>query len=497
MQTAIINDIIDMTKEKNRRITLYRRRRYRHRNPKLKRLAMIGIAAAVVIGAFLSLLGFVKHSNEEHTSSDIDITQEQEETSSDAETLPVTDTAEPEKITLVSGEVTTEDKVKLPDEIKQLLIDYTADKYEYTGELEYKSLSGYFNADKTYGKLYAGFCDTSLQYLIYARQCRSADLSYDEASFVINVEKASVKSGVYTVNYTVSEKIMFATSDTPAKSCGMEIEAQISKGTDGKYKFDILAEDTDVNLLIEKRVMDYLGYDYEEYYLKDMKIPDTLDCDKMYAGILKSLKADAGTDITGQEKMLADYNADPDSFKTSKTAKHEYDRDRAVAYSYKWVDGEKVIRNPDYSDYAIYGGNCQNYVSQSLYAAGIPMEWSGNEQWKWFDDEGDLSESPTGRSGSWSGTEYFYEYCNKNTGKGLVAETDGNIFSAQPGDVIQYVVDGWAHHSVIVSKVIYDDNGNVIDLLINSNTTDRVDYPMSAYGYTNIRLIKIIGYNDK
>ena len=59
------------------------------------------------------------------------------------------------------------------------------------------------------------------------------------------------------------------------------------------------------------------------------------------------------------------------------------------------------------------------------------------------------------------------------------------------------MVDGWAHHSVIVSKVIYDDNGNVVDLLINSNTTDRVDYPMSAYGYTDIRLIKIIGYNDK
>ena len=66
-----------------------------------------------------------------------------------------------------------------------------------------------------------------------------------------------------------------------------------------------------------------------------------------------------------------------------------------------------------------------------------------------------------------------------------------------PVFLLQYVVDGWAHHSVIVTKVIYDDNGNVIDLLINSNTTDRVDYPMSAYGYTDIRLIRIIGYNDK
>lgn len=472
---------------------MYRRRRYRRRNTKLKKLTVIGISAAVVIGAFLALLGFVKQNNEGENSS----VQESESSSSEAEAIPVTDTAGPEKIALVSGEVTTDDGVKLPDEIRQLLLDYTSDKYEYMGELEYKSLSQYFNTDNTYGELYAGFCNASLQYLIYERQSRSADLSYDEASFAINVESATVKKGIYTINYTISEKVSFAICDTPAMSCGMEVEAQVSKGTDGKYKFDILAEDTDVNLLIEERVMDYLGYDYDEYYLKDMKIPDNTDCDKMYSGILKTLKSEAETDITEQEQMLSDYNASPDSFKTTKTAKHKYDRDKAVAYSYKWIDGEKVIRNPAYSDYAVYGGNCQNYVSQALFASGIPMDWSGDQQWKWFDDEGDLSESPTGRSGSWSGTEYFYEYCNKNTGKGLVAETDGNIFSAQPGDVIQYVVDGWAHHSVIVTKVIYDDDGNVVDLLINSNTTDRVDYPMSAYGYTDIRLIRIIGYNDK
>lgn len=472
---------------------MYRKRRYRRKSSKPQKLALIGIAAAVTIVAFLTLLNIEKQIDADSASS----VQESESSSSEAEAIPVTDTAGPEKITLVSGEVTTDDGVKLPDEIRQLLLDYTSDKYEYMGELEYKSLSQYFNTDNTYGELYAGFCNTSLQYLIYERQSRSADLSYDEASFAINVESATVKKGIYTINYTISEKIAFAICDTPAMSCGMEVEAQVSKGTAGKYKFDILAEDTDVNLLIEERVMDYLGYNFDEYYLKDMKIPDNTDCEKMYSGILKTLKSEAGTNIAEQEQMLSDYNASPDSFKTTKTAKHKYDRDKAVAYSYKWVDSEKVIRNPAYSDYAVYGGNCQNYVSQALFASGIPMDWSGDQQWKWFDDEGDLSESPTGRSGSWSGTEYFYEYCNKNTGKGIVAETDGNIFSAQPGDVIQYVVDGWAHHSVIVTKVIYDDSGNVVDLLINSNTTDRVNYPMSAYGYTDIRLIRIIGYNDK
>ena len=172
---------------------MYRKRRYRRRNSKLKKLAMIGISAAVVIGAFLALLGFVRQNNEGETSSSV---QESESSSATSETLPVTDTAEPEKITLVSGEITTDYGVKLPAEIRQLLLDYTSDKYEYTGELEYKSLSQYFNTDNTYGKLYAGFCNTSLQYLIYARQCRSADLSYDEASFVINVESATVNKGV-------------------------------------------------------------------------------------------------------------------------------------------------------------------------------------------------------------------------------------------------------------------------------------------------------------
>lgn len=473
-------------------------RRRRRKSP-LAKLAGIGIAAAAVIAAVLIIPNIINSGSspqdDSSASSDsysVSLAESGYESGDEQSAADM-----PDIETVVSGEVVTADSVKLPDEIKQLLLDYTTDKYKYIGELTYSSLSEYFNTDNSYGKLYSGFCNTSLQYLIFARSSRSADLHYEEASFIITVEKASVKSGVYTVNYTISEEVAFAVCDTPAKSCGMEVEARISKGSDGSYKFDILAEDTDVNLLIEEKVMDYLGYDYEQYNLKDMTIPEGFKFDNMYSVILKKLKADAESHIISQEQMLSEYNADPDSFALKVKADHEYDREKAVQYSYKWVDGEEVIRNPDYSDYSIYGGNCQNYVSQSIFASGIPMDWDGDEQWKWFDDWSDVSETATGRSGSWSGTEYFYEYCCKNTGFGMVTETDGNIYSAQPGDVIQYVVDGWAHHSVIVSKVVYDDDGNVVDLLINSNTTDRVDYPMSAYGYTDIRVIRIVGYNDK
>ena len=471
--------------------------RTRRKKSPIAKLAGLGVAAAAVIAAFPVIPNIIQSGSSADSSALSDVTGGSSSdggyASGDEQTVAQT----PQINTAVTGELVKADGVKLPDEIKQLLLDYTTAKYKNTGELTYRSLSEYFNTDNNSGKLYSGFCDTSRRYLIFARSSRSADLSYEEASFVITVESAKVNSGVYTVNYSDSEKISFAICDTPAESCGMEVEARISKGEDGSYKFDILAEDTDVNLLIEENVMDYLGYDYEQYYLKDMNVPEGVDFDNMYSAILKRLKAEAEGHIAQQEQMLEEFNANPDSYALKTTADHQYDRDKAVDYSYKWVDGDEVVRNPEYSDYSIYGGNCQNYVSQSIFASGIPMDWNGDEQWKWFDDWSDTSETATGRSGSWSGTEYFYEYCCKNTGKGIVAETDCNIFSAQPGDVIQYVVDGWAHHSVIVSKVIYDDSGNVVDLLINSNTTDRVDYPMSAYGYTDIRVIRIVGYNDK
>lgn len=399
------------------------------------------------------------------------------------------------KTTQVSGKVTTSAKVKIPDEISQLLLNYYKERYESTGSLNYRSLGGYFNTDNIYGRLYSGFSDTTLEYLIYARQCHDADLSYDKASFTVNVEKSQVESGVYKIKYTLSESLSFVICSVQSKSCGKEIDAEISKGSDGSYRFDVLAEDTDVNILVEECVMNYIGYDYDKYYLKDMYVPDTLDTEKMYSSILKTLKAQAESNVAKQKKMLSAYNKKPYKYKSSITAQHTYNRAKALSYAYSWANGEKVVRNPKYSDYSIYGGNCQNYVSQVIFATGVPMDWTGKRQWKWFDDNINLNEEPKGRTGSWSGTEYFYNYCKKNTGKGLVAELGANIFSAQPGDVIQYVVNGWAHHSVIVTDVVHDKNGNVVDLLINSNTTDRVNFPMSAYGYTDIRLIKIIGYN--
>ena len=44
-----------------------------------------------------------------------------------------------------------------------------------------------------------------------------------------------------------------------------------------------------------------------------------------------------------------------------------YDREKAVAYSNRWVGR----RNPVWEDFSRKGGNCQNFVSQCLFAGGI------------------------------------------------------------------------------------------------------------------------------
>ena len=124
------------------------------------------------------------------------------------------------------------------------------------------------------------------------------------------------------------------------------------------------------------------------------------------------------------------------------------------------------------------------------------MDYTGSAQWKHYGSTVNGSQTPTGRSTSWTGVNQFYTYASANSGSGMVAIVDYNYFGAEPGDIIQLgSIGSWAH-TVVVTDVIRDANGNVIDLLISSNTIDRVNYPASAYGYSGRRVIKILGWND-
>lgn len=397
----------------------------------------------------------------------------------------------------ISSSFVNKTETDIPDEVKKLILDYHTDRYASLGALKFISTSQYFDTTDTRGKFYSIFNDTIIEFLIYVRSNRTADLSYDKAFFCITVNEAEEFPSGYKLTYMINEGVDFTCTGTTSYSAYMEAEVLVKKCKDGSYRFIQYAEDTDVNLLFEEKVMEYLGYDYENNYLKDMTIPSYLKSDQTMLALLEKEKTTADKNLNFQKKILEMVNENPEQYRITPKTEYKYDAEKAVAYSYKWVDKTEIIRNPDYSDYSIYGGNCQNYVSQCLYAGGIPMDITGDyeSQWKWYSDYSNYYESSWGRVPSWAGTEAFYLYCNNNTGTGLSAKSTKYIYTARPGDVVQYVVDDWARHSVIVSKVIYDEEGNVVEILVNSNTTDHIDYPLTAYGYTEIRLIRINGYN--
>lgn len=173
-------------------------------------------------------------------------------------------------------------------------------------------------------------------------------------------------------------------------------------------------------------------------------------------------------------------------------AANAYDRQAAVAYAKQWV----TDRNDEWPDYSMSGGNCQNFVSQCLLAGGIPMDSSGDAVWKWYGDTPNNLSQMAGRSASWSGVDEFLQYAASNTGSGMVAVADADYYSGEIGDVLILGYDEEnLYHAVIITDVVTDEEGNVVDYLVHSNTANQESFPASAYGYTYQVLVKICGWN--
>ena len=167
-------------------------------------------------------------------------------------------------------------------------------------------------------------------------------------------------------------------------------------------------------------------------------------------------------------------------------ADHPYDRDAARAYMLTWVGK----RNPAFMAYDDYGGNCMNFGSQVLAAGGIPMDTNGGYETGWYWYSASQTTLP------WVNVGSFRDYVAAPRVSGLVAVADAPYFSGETGDIITMGVDEPANHTTVILDAITDENGNVVDYLLCSNTADLRNFPASAYYYTNRQLIRIIGWND-
>ncbi len=364
--------------------------------------------------------------------------------------------------------------------------------------LYYASLGSYSAADMSHLYFFNTDYQRSLNlsmidYQIRIRENMHIDLTYDDCTVGIEIRSAEetkngLKISLYENNYM---NYAFAGGVTSYTS-GVEHDFVIKEAA-GKYYIVSHSEVTGVYSLISERFESML--ERERLTLSALtKNQLNLLFSELNDYLIHS--ADQGFQELYYEK--AKYNFDPESFTLDLRADNPYNAEAALAYSYEWAGKYEMKRNMHYLAYDEYGGNCNNFTSQCLFASGIPMDLSGDiyHQWKWYGDDINGYSTPYGRTMSWTGVDFFWQYCSENGGRGIVAECGGNIYSARPGDILQYVDNNVGVHSVIITKVIYDDYGNVVDFLINSNTTDKVDCPMSIYGYTDFRLIRIAGWNN-
>ena len=160
-----------------------------------------------------------------------------------------------------------------------------------------------------------------------------------------------------------------------------------------------------------------------------------------------------------------------------------YNPDRAITYAHKWA----YKRNPRYYDFSELGGDCTNFISQSLYAGCGVMNYEPIMGWYY--------NSVSSRSPSWTGVEFLYNFLTTNMGPGPFGH-EAPIFEARPGDVIQLSFDGesFTHSLLVVACDILPAPDNI---LIATHTLNSDNRKLSTYRYKIHRLISIEGARRK
>ena len=358
------------------------------------------------------------------------------------------------------------DGIKVDKKINELIVNYMDLYYKSISELEYNDMSNLFSSEKEAYKN-----KTAIELLIESRKLKEFDMKMSKAKYDINYISYEEDDDIYTVKITENGYYNFNfMKDITSKIYGVENTFIIEKVA-GEYKIKKFDKIQDFYVMIDEAFENKTNY-------KD-------ELDEIKEDYLTTIKEK-------QEGLKEEYDEYIEGYEIDLEADVKYNREKALSYANKYV----TDRNDEWDKYDTPGGNCQNYASQVLYAGGIPMDSEGyiTSQWKYYSSVPDESESKSGRSYSWTGVGYFYTYAKNNKGYGLVAKVDANYYSALAGDVAQVGYDGYGHSVVVVGNV-KDSDGNIIDILVNSNTIDMENYPLQAYTYPNKRIIKIIGYN--
>ncbi len=148
------------------------------------------------------------------------------------------------------------------------------------------------------------------------------------------------------------------------------------------------------------------------------------------------------------------------------------DLENAVRYAGKWAYG----RNPAFYDFDGLGGDCTNFISQCILAAGAAMNYAKDVGWYYI--------SITNRAAAWTGVEYFYRFMVNNTGVGPFGR-EVPLADVRVGDVVQLGADGRFYHSLLVVDL---KNGQPF---VACHTADAYNRPLFSYMFDIARVLRI------
>ena len=154
-----------------------------------------------------------------------------------------------------------------------------------------------------------------------------------------------------------------------------------------------------------------------------------------------------------------------------------YNRQNAVEYARAWA----FSRNPLYTNYTGFGGDCTNFVSQSILAGSCQMNFTPVFGWFYLDADT--------RTASWTGVEFFYNFMVGNTGVGPYAE-EVDAGGVEIGDVVQLSnAEGNYYHTLLVSG--FSEDGGI---LVAAHSDDALDRPLSSYtNAAGARFLHVLG----
>ena len=159
-----------------------------------------------------------------------------------------------------------------------------------------------------------------------------------------------------------------------------------------------------------------------------------------------------------------------------------YDRESALAYALRWA----LSRNPLFYNFTEVGGDCTNFVSQSVLAGSCVMNFTPDFGWYYI--------SVDDRAPAFTGVQPFWDFF---TGAPEFRAANGGIgpFGREvsreeivPGDVVQLGRDeeSW-YHTLFVTDV---RDG---EIYVSAHTNDVRNRPLSAYNAPLRRYLHIDG----